>query len=239
LFIGGTANLNTVKEFIKNEDLVPVKTDDDKAIMGIWVANFSEANLNPHHELQFSIFASHTVIPSFPRHPFNAIYALMGQDVKMICHGLWNNTPNVVAYNREVLSLNALRTDSEIRKTQNKIEFVFNENITQKPIISGSIKNTASFSAALSLMSRLGIKKTLRTILAPWTSMDIVNTKGVFLNKNKAAKAFAKSDVTVFRFFDSTDEIKVEHPIYKSLNFTPQVVQYMNGCKFVYLQPEQ
>lgn len=238
-FIGGTADLESVKDLLKNEDLLPIQTVDGKAIMAIWVADFTNASLKPHHELQFSIFVSKTKVTPLASHPFNALVALTRQDVKMLCHGLWNNTQDVVAYNRELLSLNARLTKSDIQRNGDTIKFVFEDADTAAPIISGSIKNAPTSSALFAFMSKLGFRGSLKLMSEPWSSMDIVNPKGIMLNENATAKAFAKSDVNVLHTFDSTDSLHIEHPLYKSLNFTPDTVQYADKCKFIYLHPEQ
>lgn len=238
-FIGGTADFEAVKDLIKGEDLLPIQTVDGKAVMAIWVADFTSASLNPHHELQFSIFVSKTKITPLASHPCNALVALTRQDVKMLCHGLWNSTQDVVAYNRELLSLNARLTKSDIQRNGNTIKFVFEDAGTNTPIISGSIKNTPTSSALFAFMSKLGFRDSLKLMSEPWSSMDIVNPKGVILAENATAKAFAKSDVNVLHTFDSTDNLHIEHLLYKSLNFTPDTVQYADKCKFIYLHPEQ
>jgi hypothetical protein len=238
-FIGGTADLGVVQDLLKHEDLVPIQTMEGKAVMAIWVADFTRASLNSHHELQFSIFVSKTEVSPLKSHPFNAIYALTRTDIKMLCHGLWNNTKEVVAYNRELLGLNARLTKSNIQRNGNTIDFVFEDSESKTPIISGAIKTTATSSALFSFMSKLGFRDSLKLMREPWASMDIVNPKGVTLDENATAKAFAKSDVNVLHAFDSNDSLHIEHPLYKSLNFTPDTVQYTDGCKFIYLHPER
>jgi len=238
-FIGGTADLDAVKDLIKGEDLTPIQTIEGKAVMAIWVADFTSASLNPHHELQFSIFVSKTEVPHLKVHPFNAIYALTRTDIKMLCHGLWNNTKEVVAYNRELLGLNARLTKSNIQRNGNTIDFVYEDAESKAPIISGSIRNTATSSALFSFMSKLSFRDSLKLMREPWASMDIINPKGVTLDENATAKAFAKSNVNVLHSFDANDSLHIEHPLYKPLNFTPDTVQYADGCKFIYLHPER
>ena len=239
LFIGGVGDLEAVKELLRGEDVVPVQTLEGKAIMAIWVCDFTEANLNPHHELQFSIFVSRKEIPPIPDHPLNAfVCSFIHPEVKMMCHGLWNNTANVVAYNREVLSLNAIQTDSEIKQVGNEIEFVFKDSNSKHRIASGSVRNTSSLSATFSFSAKLGFQRALALARQPWVGMDVVNPKGVVLSRNAAAKAFVKSDTSAIHIFEPTEKAEIEHPLYKSLNFTPHAAQYMSGVKFVYLQPE-
>ena len=240
LFIGGSADFAAVKHLLKNENIVPVQTSDGKALMGIWVCNFTDASLNPHHELQFSFFVSRQEIAPITHHPFNVFTrTITNKGIQMMCHGLWNNTPNVVAYNREVLSLNAIQTDSKIERKENGIDFTFEDTSTNDLILSGSVKNinTASLSATFSFMSRLGFQQSTMLMRQPWVSLEVVNPIGI-LNRNAAARTYTKNDTNLFHFFNSTNRIKIAHPLYKPLNFTPHAMQYMNGIKFIYLQPE-
>lgn len=238
LFIGGSCDLDATKHLLQNEDMLPVRTSDGKALMGIWVCNFMDANLGPHHELQFSIFVSQKEIEPTPVHPFNAHSSpLIHPEVKMMCHGLWNNTPTVVAYNRELLNLNALLSEGEIRKTGEKIEFTIADAITKKRLISGAVKTTPTLKSTFSFMSSLGLRSFMTLANQPWANMQVINPKGVGLNRNAAANAYSTNDKNVFRLFDFTDELKIEHPEYGSLNFIPSGIQYMEGIKFVYLLP--
>jgi hypothetical protein len=160
LFIGGVCDFDATEHLLENEDVLPVKTLDGKALMGIWVCNFTEASLGPHHELQFSFFVSRKEIAPIRDHPFNTLVSpLSCQDVKMLCYGLWNNTPNVVAYNREILSLDALQSNGGIQRAGKKVDFIFEDNGTRKHIISGSIKTTPSLSATFFYV-RTGLSET-------------------------------------------------------------------------------
>lgn len=70
--------------------------------MAVWMCDFTDANLGPHHELQISLFATSRPIPRLKPHPFAIFRALtMIAEARMVCHGLWNNTHRVVRYNAE------------------------------------------------------------------------------------------------------------------------------------------
>ena len=58
----------------------------------------------------------------------------------MLCHSLWNNTPPVVAYNREFLSLDARQTDSRIEQDQNVLRFAFNDQAAGQPILMRTVQ---------------------------------------------------------------------------------------------------
>ena len=74
----------------------------------VWVGDFTEASLGPHHEVQISLLASAHPVPPLAAHPLALLHALLTRtDVRMVCHGLWNSTARVVRYNAEHLGLNA------------------------------------------------------------------------------------------------------------------------------------
>jgi hypothetical protein len=58
LFIGGVCDYTAARCLLQGEKVFPIRTVDDKAVMGIWVCDFTAASLGPHHELQFSFFVS-------------------------------------------------------------------------------------------------------------------------------------------------------------------------------------
>jgi hypothetical protein len=162
-------------------------------------------------------------------------------EMQMLCHGLWNNTPAVVAYNREVLSLNARLTTSTIAKDTRQMTFQFNDAASRSLIAAGRLTRPQqpSWRANLALLAQLGFGETLRTIRQPWVQMAIVNPIGVGLSRNAVAQAMTKNATNNLRYFDSaTDSISFGDTPYRALHFEPQVVQHMDGVKFVYANPE-
>ena len=242
LFIGGECDLSAAKHLLRNETVLPVQTANGKALMSIWVCNFTEASLGPHHELQFSLFVSGQEISPIPAHPLNILELLLTRaDIQMMCHGLWNNTENVVAYNRELLSLNARQTDSIIERNGDTLEFTFQDTATGSLILSGSTRQfqKTSIRTTLALLSKLGFKKLMEANQRPWINMQVVNPLGVGLNKNASAQTYTNNDANAVRYFEPRESrLQFGDNDYKRLNFTPRFAQYMDGFKLVYLQPE-
>ena len=242
LFIGGACDLSAARHLLKDEDLNLIETTDNKTPTGIWICNFTDASLNPHHELQFSFFSSKQREKPTAPHPFNTLSIMLTHpDVQMLCHGLWNNTPLVVAYNRELLSLNARLTESKIEHASNSVNFSFKDSITGNSILSGSVRNPQrnSLLANLSFLSKIGFRRGSEIAKQPWTGMQVLNPKGVVLDRNATAKAFNKSDVNVVRYFDGqTSSLEFGNTPYRPLQFSASFSQYMSGFKFVYLEPE-
>lgn len=242
LFIGGASNVEAARRLLKDETITPIQTSDGKVVMGIWVCNFSDASLGPHHELQFSFFVAEREAKPIVFHPLNTLVLMLTRpDVRMLCYGLWNNTPTVVAYNRELLSLNACPTESRIEREARKVSFQFRDQMTNRLIVSGEINNPhqASLSATLSLMRKIGLRRTLALAQQPWIRLQVLNPLGVGLNRNATAETFTKNNINAVRYFNqSTDKLELGEKAYEALQFTPYCVQYMDGFKFVYLHPQ-
>jgi hypothetical protein len=242
VFIGGTADLAATRELLRMEEVAPIATRDGRTPMGIWICNFTEASLGPHHELQFSFFADDRSLIRVKSHPFGLLAHMTSPRARMICHGLWNNTQNAVAYNRELLTLNSRLAQSHIQFEQGDLTFTFWDERNRQPVLSGTLfdLDKASLRASWNVMRQVGFRHSLALARRPWMNLQILNPVGVCLNRNAAAQSFTKNDLNRVRYFtEQTDTLEFGHTPYSRLNFRPQFVQYMKGFKFVYLQPEE
>ena len=241
LFMGGTADLVAVQRMLQPETVIPLQTVAGRAVMGIWLCDFTDASLGPHHELQVSLFVTRQPAAPLAAHPLALLSAMLTRpDVQMLCHGLWNNTPTVVAYNRELLSLNAKLSTSTIACDAQQLTFAVADAASGASILHGTVATPQQFSwrASVGLLGQLGFGPTLRLNRQPWVSMTVVNPLGVGLAQNAVAQAMTKNAVNNVRYFKpATDDLTFGTTPYGELGFSPQVVQYMRGFKFVYLQP--
>lgn len=240
VLIGGTVDLTLTRRLLGNESVVPVETCDGRSMMGIWVCNFTDASLGPHQEVQFSFFFSQSRRP-VPSHPLSLVALMTGSDVQMMCHGLWNDSPVVVAYNRELLSLDARLANSQIDTEANLFTFKLQDKASGEAIVSGRLANLqrVSLRANWDLMTQLGLRRVWTVARQPWLGLRILNPTGVGLTRNAVAETFTKNDTNLVRYFDDgTDHLEFGDTPYRALNFKPQFVQYMTGFKFVYLQPK-
>lgn len=240
LFLGGTADLAAVRDLLKGEGLSPIRTRAGSALMGVWVCNFTEASLGPHHELQFSIFGSVVDLEPVEDNPLAVLKLLLTRsDVLMMCHGLWNNTVPVVAYNREVLGLNAALADSRIDYQRGSFVFDFTDHATQTPLLSGRINNPeqASARANFNMVALMGFGPLMAAAQQPWLTVRIVSPQAVW-GRNAIAESFTKNDTNVIRYFGDNDIFRLGPSPYANLGFRPQFSQFMTGFKFVYLNPK-
>lgn len=246
LFIGGTVSATAAQPLLQAEPLTPLLAAPGRVFMGIWVCDFTQASLGPHHELQFSFFTASQPLAPAAVHPLALLRLMLVEPgVQMLCHGLWNNTPLVVAYNRELLSLNARLAQSQIARnlarTAQGLTFNIADSATGQPILAGTIAQPQrpSWRAGFGLMGQVGFARGMALAQKPWVSLNVLNPVGVRLNRNAAAESFTKNDVNNVRYFDPrADKLTFGPTPYAALDFVPQFVQYMEGFKFVYLEPK-
>jgi hypothetical protein len=241
VFIGGRAELGAVRSLLAAESVVPLVTESGAALMGLWVCDFTDASLGPHHELQVSIFVTRQPAPPVADHPLALLAALLTRpDVEMLCHGLWNDVPRVVAYNRERLHLDARRSDSQITRSAAGLSFEVGDAATGKSVLSGALPEARRSSppAMLAFMLRLGPARLWSVARQPWVSLRVVNPVGLGLDRNAAAETFTHNTRNVVRYVEPTiDSLTFGGSPYRDLAFEPRLVQYMEGFKFVYLDP--
>jgi hypothetical protein len=241
IFIGGTADFGAVQRLLADEAVVPLRTADGAACMGMWLCVFDDANLGPHHELQISFFVAERNEP-IPAHPLGLLAALiLRSDVKVLCHGLSNNTPNVVAYNREVLSLDAHLSSSRIDVASNGvISFDVRAGDSDAMLVSGVLAPTryTTWRAGWDLVSLIGFSRLWRVNRQPWTPLRVVNTRRMGVPENLAAETYTAYSANRLRYFNASQDVLNLHAAsYAEIGFQPRFVQSIEGFKLVYMQP--
>jgi hypothetical protein len=242
LFIGGTADLTAITELLQNEKVYPIQTVNGRAIMGIWVVDFSEASLGSHQELQFSILVAHKPTPPLEDHPLTLLKALFtNPDARMFAYGLWNNTETAVAYNRELLGLNARLTQGKIKRKNGQKTFHFSD-ATGQFLFAGHVSEVkrASPRVGLSLMRLLGFRQTVRALRQPYLEARVVNPIGDAFPYNGDAQSYLASDSPIVQFFDpANDRITFSTTESQKFGFEPHFIEHFEPFRFVYLQPEK
>jgi hypothetical protein len=238
LLIGGTADFKSVQEFVHAEAVNPIQAQD-RTFMAIWICNFTDANLGPHHELQFSFFVSQANIT--PSHRLGVLELMSRPETQMLCHGLWNDTAKVVAYNRELLSLNARQAISRIKDSPETFAFQFHDATASEHVLSGKVSNPRKFcpGAGLELIMSLGFRRVWSMARQPWSNLQILNPVGVGLTHNAITETYTKNTRNRLNYFHSSvDTLEFGPTPYARLDFKPQFAHYMSGFNFVYLPPK-
>lgn len=241
LFVGGRADLAAARELLAGEQVVPVPTEDGHALMAAWVCEFRDASLGPHHELQLSLFVSSRELAPVSAHPLALIELMVTRpEIGMLCHGLWNDTRQVVAYNRELLGLDARLSSSRIGRQGGRLAFSVQDAADGTPLVEGELHRVGrpSLGAGLALVGRLGVHRLATLAREPWIRMPVLSPTAGSLGRNAVAESFTRTDRSVLRRFDGRrDRLEIQAPRYRALRFEPQFFQCMEGFKFVYLAP--
>lgn len=239
-FIGGTADDIAAHKLLSDERLTPIVNQDGRALVAVWVCDFTESNLGPHHELQIAVFASFRPVPPVRSHPFAIYRALTRQvETRMVCHGLWNSTDNVVQYNCEHLGLNARLARSEISRGKERWSFKVTDDqigLVAEGDLAAPVRSSAAEMWAM--IRHIGIAGVIQFMRTPYIHVPVVNTRNRFAADNQVAHTYTQSDKQVIRFFSSQDRVMIQCPQYASLGFVPDFVQHSDGVRFVYLRPQ-
>jgi hypothetical protein len=243
LFIGGTCDAVAARRLLEGERLTPILDQQGRALMAVWVCDFTQASLGAHHELQISLFASFQPQKPIPAHPF-AIYRLLTLNpaAMMVCHGLWNNTPLVVDYNCEHLGLDAHLSESQYERAaaDSRWRFSVRDADSGAAVAEGDVHEPVKQDGRVlwGVMRYLGLQGFWQSARSPFVQVPVVNTVNNRLPENQIARTFTKNDRQVIRLLDAQkDRLTIQHSAYALLNFRPDFIQHGAGVRFVYLRP--
>jgi hypothetical protein len=241
LFFGGTADLAAAREVLAAEQVQPLRTSAGRALMGVWACHFTQASLGVHHELQVSLFVTRTAADPVDEDPLALIAAMIRRpDLHMLCHGLWNTAPHVVAYNRELLALDAQGAAARMVRGADAVEFDFFDAVSGAALARGGTRRPARRSARCdcAVMRQVGLAGMWRVLRDPTVHLKIMNPVGAGLARNAVADSYTRSALTtVHEFEPGRDSLELSIPRYRGLDFRPDFVQFMDGFRFVYLAP--
>jgi hypothetical protein len=213
-----------------------------RAVMGVWVVDFTEASLDAHHELQFSILVSHQPVPPIEDHPLALLKALFANpQARMFCYGLWNNTKTVVAYNREVLGLNARLSKGHIERKDGQKRFRLTNEMGEL-LFAGQVREDKQTSPRVgwALFRLLGLRHTWQAFSQPYLGAKVVNPVSDRFPFNGDAESFLAADAPIVQFFDATtDIIDFGGAVANDFGFEPHFVEHFSPFRFVYLEPKR
>ena len=242
LLVGGHADLDAVRELLAPESVAPIATDTGRTPMGIYVADETAASHGAHGELQFSFYVSHEQLPPIPDRPFNLSHQLLEEPrARQMCHGLWNDTPAVVAYNREILGLDARLCHYAFERDADRLRFSF-EAPDGAPLARGDLREGTrpTWAATRALFATFGFAAALRAARTKEVAVRVVNPVGEALPHNADARTYTTSQRIATHLFDPTTEsLDILTAPYDQLGFRPAFVQHMVGFAMVYMEPDR
>lgn len=241
VMIGGTADLAAVLALLKDEAVTPAQTSAGRALMALWAVDEPEASHGPHTELQVSIYVTHGGTPAIvPAGPFALLrFLLLTPGARQMCHGLWNNTPAVVAYNCEVLGLTAQLASSQFSARAGRVSFAFRD-VNGALLAEGDVHEDKrpSLAATGALFKAFGFAQAMRAVSLKTLETIVVNPITPLLPRNADARTLSAPDTLVAQVFDpARDHIALHVQPYAGLGFVPDFVEHMRGFRMVYCNP--
>ena len=159
----------------------------------------------------------------------------------MFCYGLWNNTATAVAYNRELLGLEAQLSQGSIQRENGQKAFRFTDE-TGSLLFEGCVQESkqTSLKTGWSLARLLGLHQTVRALKQPYLGAKVVNPISEVLPFNADAQSFVAADAPVIQFYDSAKDTIAFNPSTEAqFGFQPHFMEHFAPFRFVYLQPEK
>lgn len=236
LLLAGTCELDAAADALAPLGLAPVAVGHGRALAALWVADFTQANLGPHGELQFSIFAAQSSA-ALSGGPWSLYQHLARTEMPwMVCHRLWNTTDQVVAYNDVHLGLEVGRADGGLR-TDDIWRFTFAE-MEGRSLARGAVQVPSRTSAAdgWALTRTLGLRTLLRMSAGP-SSISVVSPRRSSSGALQASQTFTRA-ASVVRLWNGADELELTDPQLAGLGFVPDLITAFGGLEFVYLRPQ-
>lgn len=240
LLVGGRVDAAQAAALLAPSGLVPVCDTEGRALAAVWVGDFTEASLGPHHEVQISLLAMARAAAAVPAHPLALLRALLTQsDVRMVCHGLWNSTHRVVRYNAEHLGLDAQYGTGLLTRAHKHWRFAFTD-VGEQPVLEGELACVPRTSVGLGwqLARCLGWRTLWRSLRDPVVRVPVLNTVGPHATVLEVAQTYTRADRQALRLATLQDRLQLQAEPYAHLGFVPDFVQQMDGLRFVYLRPQ-
>ncbi|WP_421505623.1 hypothetical protein [Brucella pseudogrignonensis] len=239
LSLGGTVDGEVATRFLKAEDLKPVLDTNGRAIAAIWICDFIKANLDTHHELQISLFATRCQVKPVRANEFSFYSALKDiPGLVMVCHGLWNNTERVVRYNQEHLLLNARLTKSKLDFSGDNWTFEFRD-VDGGLIADGSVPAIRRQPARVrwKIARQMGVRGLLNYLRTPFFRVTVMNTRRQNEGRNHVCATYTTCKTPLIRYSTNQDLVFIKEPRYAELGFRISFVQVLNDIGFIFMRP--
>lgn len=241
LLAGGTCDLYAARDLLTDQLLSPIATPDGRALMAMWVVDATHATLGPHKELQFSLFVTRGEQKVVTAHTLTTLGMIVNGEASLLCRGLWNDTPRVIAYNREHLGLPAAMATGNVilDPLLKRTSFEFRDERGEL-LVRGRVKLDAatSFGMFAPMIESLGMQGLWRAFTQPYISATVINPISEWAPVHRAAATFAAATHNIVQAYDlHSDTIAIMAEPWSRLQFRPQFLEHLHGFKFVYLDP--
>lgn len=216
----GTAELEAVRRLLAAQRYQPVSVGGGKSAAALWLADYHDTSCGPYKELILSFPVSLRPLEVVARSPMELLQAGMHPEATIYCHKLVLDQQVPIDFGREVHGHAKHPTPQPVDVSFSMPWCRFDVSCEGKRIVFGRVRIPEEPAA----MQR--------------ASFGFVTPKEVFQTRNIMHFELE----TRFRPFGDGDEFSVspESALGKELvdmRFTPQVVQYLPGTRFVMPKP--
>ena len=237
----GTCEADALTEAFAGQSVHPVLTASGQGVLVMFICSFTDASHGPHLEFHVTALAAPAAGVSLSDDPAEALTALaLRPDWGVFSLHLWNDTPEVVAYNREYLGLNAALCGGEVSVSSSKVTFAF-ETPDGGLLAKGSLQSGKSSTPALAwrVMRHLGVRGMWQAMRRQPARAHVINPIGAAIPRNGRALTLTAPDKMVMRAFDKTrDSFDGAAPHLAAYGFAPQIIEHVWPFRFVYVHPD-
>jgi hypothetical protein len=249
VLLGGSVEAGAARGLLAGQNLDLLLDPNGRALACVWICDFTQASLGPHSELQLSLAVTRRDDPlssaagtPVGKGPFELLRLLLVEPgLRLYSAVLWNDLPLAVAYNRELLALNARLCQASISRGEagGSLSFRF-EDLDQRLICQGDVLPPLSqpFWDGLLLERALGSLGMRRTAAYPWLSAQVMAPGIQFSSAPCESQTYLQAGSTVLARFSSADAHLDFGPAFPAgLDFRPAFLEHFTGFQFVYLPP--
>ena len=242
LLIFGDVGMDAVAAAIEGEEVHLVEARPGRAAAGMIMADFRDASMGPHHELQFFVLLADQPGQTIADLPLALPIAMASSGYATLCFKLWNDADAVLAYNNDYLGLNA--SPAEFRLFQAEAGGAVSFSIADRggdPILRGRFgrQRRTGVSAMWEMLKIAGWRQLMALGRAPYAKGAVVNRRSLVLSENRKAPIFTDARHNVARHWNSaTDELDIGDARIAGLDFQPRALQHLWPFRFVYRHPD-
>ncbi|WP_370400943.1 hypothetical protein [Sulfitobacter sp. JB4-11] len=241
LIIVGHCSAGALAAAFDGQDVFPVLTEGGQGVLVVFVCDFAEASHGPHLEFHVTALAAPVPGATVPQDRAAALSALATQaDWGVLSLHLWNDTPDVVAYNSEYLGLNARRCTGFVKVMQAHLDFSF-EDQDGTALSSGKLRLNRRSDAGLMgrVLRHLGWRGLWDAIRRRPARAHVINPKSRVMDRNGRALTLTAPDKMIVTGFDAAhDRLEVSGGILGRYGFKPLIFEHLWPFRFVYVHPD-
>ncbi len=240
MIVLGSCSAAALADRFAGQDVHPVLSASGEAIVVLFFCDFAKASHGPHLELHMTVLAAPKQGETLSDDPAAWLAAVATrQDWGMLSLHLWNDTPQVVAYNSEYLGLQAAQCQGQIAVAKDQVEFDFSDG-EGASLASGRLRRMPRSDARLMwrVMRGLGWRGIWAALRRRPASAHLINRKSAVLNRNGRAQTLTAPDKMVVTPFNPTLDRLAFGGVLARYGIAAKVTQHIWPFRFVYRHPD-